>query len=716
MALFATYFIASAADPIIFPPSGFVLSTSASISPAYSNHEYSPVPTDVPSVPTPLLSPSPSLLSTPTSLSLLHNHHSSYTKTKKSKPTVSPTIPSTSDDDDSRQNRAAFDLQLVHVPLKRSCEILRQLYNSTGGNYWSNQDGWQYVDSVTIPPSRGSNGRSSNGIRRSYDSDEHKRRSDEGDDDKNDGGRKRGKNSSTDNRQSQDRDRDELGDDEKISSFGSSYTPSSMGSKLTPYSSLAPLYPPVGDTTDDLPGPVGILDPDNCCGWYGVVCIGPDGVIPPPWPPYDDDLITSSALIPPPPGGSLKPGRKSKRDASTPLYFNIQDRNRQHHDGHIHGDNGGGEYLRMEHRRLADDGASEDKELGVKKNGDGGTVPPAISTRSGPGRKQEGIDDWYIIELHLGFNGLSGPVPKELSELANLMILDISNNDLTGEIPGSYGNLTRLRRLDVSSNKITGAFPTAVTKMTNIQELVLKNNYLKGPLPSGLMRLKQLTELSIANNDFDGVLPKSLFTYLPKLRVININQNGFTGQIDPEIGSLNELLKFNLGDNHFIGEIPDSLYGLQNLRVLDIPENKLSGRISPKIGNLISMTRLVLSHNDFTGPLPIEIQNMTKLEFMAVNYNSFDGMFPIAIAPPRISVCLVQPNAFSACPPNASVDTPTTLAYQCNLDCRDRVIHPELYDSISEAQAPRRFGLYTGIFGLGMALLSFVVSVAIQIL
>ncbi|KAF9193380.1 hypothetical protein BGZ51_003431 [Haplosporangium sp. Z 767] len=624
------------------------------------------------------------------------------------------------------QPTAAFDLKLAHVPLKRSCEILRQLYNSTGGNYWSNQEGWQYADNVTIPPSRGSNGRS-------YDSDKHKRRSDGGDDDKNGGDKKWVKNSSSYNRQS--RDRNKLDDDEGISSFGSSYHHSSVGSKSTSYSSLATLYPPAHGTTDNLSGPVGILDPDNCCGWYGVVCISPDGVIPPPWPPYDDDLITSRASVPPPPGGSLKPDRKSKRDALPLPYFNYQGWNQQHHGGHKHGDNGADEYLRKERRRRADDGVNEDEELsgktddGVKKSGDGGTVAPVISTRSGPGRKQEEIDDWYIIELHLGFNGLSGSVPKELSELVNLMILDISNNDLTGEIPES----------DVSSNKITGTFPTAVTKMTNIQELVLKNNYLKGPLPSGLMQLKQLTELSIANNDFDGELPKGLFTYLPRLRVININQNGFTGQIDPDIGSLNELLEFsaranefrgtipkgfgnckqlqslNLGDNHFIGEIPDSLYGLQNLRVLDIPENKLSGRISPKIGNLISMTRLVLSHNDFTGPLPVEIQNMTKLEFMVVNYNNFDGMFPIAIAPPQISVCLVQPNAFSACPPNASVDTPTTLAYQCNLDCRDRVIHPELSDSISEAQTPRQFGLNTSIFGLGMVL-SFVFSVAIQTL
>lgn len=53
----------------------------------------------------------------------------------------------------------------------------------------------------------------------------------------------------------------------------------------------------------------------------------------------------------------------------------------------------------------------------------------------------------FPVCRHLGFNGLTGPVPEELTGLANLLILDISNNELTGEIPESYGNLTRLKRL-----------------------------------------------------------------------------------------------------------------------------------------------------------------------------------------------------------------------------------------------------------------------------
>ncbi|KAG0096904.1 hypothetical protein BGZ93_003787 [Podila epicladia] len=314
----------------------------------------------------------------------------------------------------------------------------------------------------------------------------------------------------------------------------------------------------------------------------------------------------------------------------------------------------------------------------------------------GEGSKMPDIDDWYIIELHLGFNGLVGLVPDILSKLVNLMILDLSSNELEGQIPESYSNLTRLERFDIGSNKITGPFPVSVTKMINIQEL------------------------SIANNEFDGLLPQGLFSSLKKLRVFNINQNGFTGEISSDVGGLTGLIKFaaraneftgnipkefgnckllssilqpernvkrltrtivnrNLGDNHLTGEIPESIYTLRNLKILDLPGNKLSGKISPEIGNMAGLTKLILSHNNFNDSLPVEIQNLKRLESMVVNYNSFSGVFPVARAPPLMTFCLVQPNSFQGCPSNASVENSTTLAYQCNLDCSDRVLHPDIY-------------------------------------
>ncbi|KAF9313016.1 hypothetical protein BG003_005680 [Podila horticola] len=452
--------------------------------------------------------------------------------------------------------------------------------------------------------------------------------------------------------------------------------------------------PPEGDN-DDRPGgirgsgsgdlssmpgtnPSTELDVDNCCGWYGVVCIGPDGKFPPHWPPYDEDLISSRFATSDPVLSTAPLEYFNKRKVP---YYSYHDRQWRHHHpdgnrgGRVKGDDRDGDDGIYD-KRIGDDSESRTPQgpLDSPTNVPGDTMP-----ERGEGGKILDIDDWYIVEL------LVGPVPDVLSELVNLIILDLSNNELEGQIPESYSNLSKLERFDIGSNKITGPFPVAVTKMINIQELVLKNNYFTGHLPPELLRLKQLTELSIANNEFDGLLPQSLFSSLKKLRVVNINQNGFTGEISSDVGGLIGLVKLNLGDNHLTGEIPESIYTLRNLKILDLPDNKLTGRISPKIGNMAGLTKLILSHNSFNGSLPVEIQNLTRLESMVVNYNSLSGVFPVAQAPPLMTFCLVQPNAFQGCPPNASVENSTTLAYQCNLDCSDRVLHPEIYETISSS-------------------------------
>ena len=51
-----------------------------------------------------------------------------------------------------------------------------------------------------------------------------------------------------------------------------------------------------------------------------------------------------------------------------------------------------------------------------------------------------------------------------------------------------------------------------------------------------------LLRRSIANNEFDGMLPRGLFASLRKLQVVNINQNGFTGELGPEVGGLAGLI------------------------------------------------------------------------------------------------------------------------------------------------------------------------------
>lgn len=75
----------------------------------------------------------------------------------------------------------------------------------------------------------------------------------------------------------------------------------------------------------------------------------------------------------------------------------------------------------------------------------------------------EPVSEWYgvetnedgrVTELLLGDNGLSGTVPDEIGELADLSELDLSGNpDLTGELPLGLMGL-RIIRLDISGTGV----------------------------------------------------------------------------------------------------------------------------------------------------------------------------------------------------------------------------------------------------------------------
>ena len=67
-----------------------------------------------------------------------------------------------------------------------------------------------------------------------------------------------------------------------------------------------------------------------------------------------------------------------------------------------------------------------------------------------------------VVKLALSNNQLSGEMPPELGNLANLGHLSLSHNQLTGQIPTELGNLTGLRGLSLERNMLDGCIPYAL--------------------------------------------------------------------------------------------------------------------------------------------------------------------------------------------------------------------------------------------------------------
>ena len=85
------------------------------------------------------------------------------------------------------------------------------------------------------------------------------------------------------------------------------------------------------------------------------------------------------------------------------------------------------------------------------------------------------LDDWYgvdadssgrVVELKLGDNALSGPIPTALGNLGNLTRLRLPDNSLSGPIPATLGNLAKLTNLELDDNDLSGAIPPELGKLT----------------------------------------------------------------------------------------------------------------------------------------------------------------------------------------------------------------------------------------------------------
>ncbi|KAE8653470.1 hypothetical protein Csa_006926 [Cucumis sativus] len=200
---------------------------------------------------------------------------------------------------------------------------------------------------------------------------------------------------------------------------------------------------------------------------------------------------------------------------------------------------------------------------------------------------------------------IRGPIPKSISKLSILHILDLSNNDLVGTIPTEMGQLmgmvNSLKTPVTSSDIIPVVFSTFLGNLTHLI-VNWKKSFIS--LPAG-PNLDIYVLLDLSGNHLSGQIPTSIGD-LKSIKLLNLADNNLSGNIPSTFGNLEHVETLDLSHNKLSGSIPKSLAKLHQLAVLDVSNNQLTGRIP--VGGQMSTMNILSYYANNSGLCGIQIQ------------------------------------------------------------------------------------------------------------
>ena len=261
-------------------------------------------------------------------------------------------------------------------------------------------------------------------------------------------------------------------------------------------------------------------------------------------------------------------------------------------------------------------------------------------------------------------HGLTGPIPTELGNLANLQTLRLGENDLSGSIPTELATLINLQQLDLGGNALAGPIPPELGNLANLERLDLGWNDLTGPIPPELGNLANLQTLSLGQNDLSGPIPPELAT-LVNLERLDLRRNALTAPIPQSFLKLDRLRYVRLTGNNGLcvpgvsafvawlraienGDESENLCNAADLATLKLLYETTGGTAwTESVGwpgdgavedwhgvaadSLGRVTELDLARNGLAGELPRSLANLSEMTVLRIGGNALSGRLPLPL-------------------------------------------------------------------------------------
>ena len=201
---------------------------------------------------------------------------------------------------------------------------------------------------------------------------------------------------------------------------------------------------------------------------------------------------------------------------------------------------------------------------------------------------------------------MTGNIPADLGDLANLRILNLDKNRLSGSVPSHLSALTRLEWLYLSNNSaLSGPLPETLTRLTVLEKLWLHGTSLCAPTAATFQNWLAgiSTKSGVVNCVGAPVGTSGAATDRAALTAL-YNATGGPNWLD----NTGWLTSAPLADWSGIttngrGRVTEILFPLTG--VPQTRGNNLRGTIPAELGNLTELETLVLMDNPgLSGPLP----------------------------------------------------------------------------------------------------------------